>query len=214
MPSEEKANKLLQLGIELAKAGEMDEALKLFGEALDIVPGNPVVNYNCGLAQQQAGSIEAAVIAYRAAIEVLPEFTEARINLSCALKLYWRFSEALEAAERAIQLEAQVNRTSAAKDNIANANTFSLSQDGFLQNVQTALERMSELSLVAQDATKSDTDRSNYAVEFSQLQNYISDIGTKKYNGTTLFASSGQVVTIDSDAALCFCVNTVSLDKT
>ncbi len=73
---------------------------------------------------------------------------------------------------------------------------------------------MSELSLVAQDATKSDTDRSNYAVEFSQLQNYISDIGAKKYNGTTLFASSGQVVTIDSDAALCFCVNTVSLDKT
>ena len=64
MPSEEKANKLLQLGIELAKAGEMDEALKLFGEALDIVPGNPVVNYNCGLAQQQAGSIEAAVIAW------------------------------------------------------------------------------------------------------------------------------------------------------
>ena len=73
---------------------------------------------------------------------------------------------------------------------------------------------MSELSVVAQDATKSDKDRSNYAVEFSQLQNYISDIGTKKYNGTTLFASSGQVVTIDSDAALCFCVNTVSLDKT
>ena len=107
MPSEEKANKLLQLGIELAKAGEVDEALKLFGEALDIVPGNPVVNYNCGLAQQQAGSIEAAVIAYRAAIKVLPEFTEARINLSYALKLLGRFSEALEAAERAIQLDGQ-----------------------------------------------------------------------------------------------------------
>ena len=57
----------------------------------------------CGLAQQQAGSIEAAVIAYRAAIKVLPEFTEARINLSYALKLLWGFSEALEAAERAIQ---------------------------------------------------------------------------------------------------------------
>jgi len=35
VPSEEKANKLLQLGIELAKAGEVDEALKLFGEALE-----------------------------------------------------------------------------------------------------------------------------------------------------------------------------------
>jgi len=101
----------------------------------------------------------------------------------------------------ALKLDAQVNRTSAARDNIGNANSFSLSQDGFLQNVQTALERMSELTVVAQDVTKSNTDRSNYAVEFSQLQNYISDIGTKKYNGATLFASSGQAVTIDSDAS-------------
>ena len=36
VPSEEKADKLLQLGIELAKAGGgVDEALKLFGEALE-----------------------------------------------------------------------------------------------------------------------------------------------------------------------------------
>ena len=110
----------------------------------------------------------------------------------------------------ALKLDAQVNRTSAAKNNIANADSFSLSQDGFLQNVQTALERMSELSVVAQDVTKSNTDRSNYAVEFSQLQNYISDIGTKTYNGTALFASSGQAVTIDSDASK-FTMNAVDM---
>ena len=113
----------------------------------------------------------------------------------------------------ALKLDAQVNRTSAAKNNIANANSFSLSQDGFLQNVQTALERMSELSVVAQDVTKSNTDRSNYAVEFSQLQNYISDIGTKTYNGTALFASSGQAVTIDGDAAK-FTMQAVDLTST
>ena len=113
----------------------------------------------------------------------------------------------------ALKLDAQVNRTSAAKNNIANANSFSLSQDGFLQNVQTALERMSELSVVAQDVTKSNTDRSNYAVEFSQLQNYISDIGTKTYNGTALFASSGQAVTIDSDASK-FTMQEVNLTST
>ena len=113
----------------------------------------------------------------------------------------------------ALKLDAQVNRTSAARDNIGNANSFSLSQDGFLQNVQTALERMSELSVVAQDVSKSNTDRSNYAVEFSQLQNYISDIGTKKYNGTALFASSGQTVTIDSDASK-FTMQAVDLAST
>jgi hypothetical protein len=35
VPSEEKTDKLLQLGIELPKAGGVDEALKLFGEALE-----------------------------------------------------------------------------------------------------------------------------------------------------------------------------------
>jgi flagellin len=111
------------------------------------------------------------------------------------------------------KLDAKISRTSAARDNIGNANSLSLSQDGFLQNVQTALERMSELSVVAQDVTKSNTDRSNYAVEFSQLQNYISDIGLKKYSGVTLFAGSGEAVTIDGDAAK-FTMNAVDLTST
>ncbi len=110
----------------------------------------------------------------------------------------------------AMKLDAQVNRASAAKDNVANANSFSQSQRGFLQKVQIALERMSELSIIAQDVTKSNTDRSNYSIEFSQLQNYISDIGTKKYSGATLFASSGEAVTIDSDA-LKFTMNAVDM---
>ena len=109
-----------------------------------------------------------------------------------------------------MKLDAQVNRASAAKDNVANANSFSKSQDGFLQKVQIVLDRMSELSVIAQDVTKSTTDRSNYGIEFSQLQNYISHIGMKKYNGATLFASSGEVVTIDSDA-LKFTMNAVDM---
>ena len=100
-----------------------------------------------------------------------------------------------------IRLEAQINRNNAVRANLGNAVSYVQTQDGFLQKVQKALDRMSELSVLSQDVTKSNTDRSNYTVEFEQLQNYISDIGTKKFNGTTLFASTGQAVTIDSDAA-------------
>ncbi|MFL3665026.1 MAG: hypothetical protein ACJ06V_00425 [Verrucomicrobiota bacterium] len=57
---------------------------------------------------------------------------------------------------------------------------------------------MSELTLLAQDITKTDTDRSNYSVEFTQFQNYISDIGTKDFNSVSLFASAGNEVKIDS----------------
>jgi len=66
--------------------------------------------------------------------------------------------------------------------------------------VQKSLDRMSELSLLAQDATKTDSDLSNYSAEFSQLQNYISNISSKTFNGVSLFASTGLAITIDSDA--------------
>jgi flagellin len=69
---------------------------------------------------------------------------------------------------------------------------------------------MSELSVLSQDITKTITDRSNYSVEFNQLQNYISDIGSKGFNGVTLFASAGTAVTIDSDASK-FTMNAIDM---
>ena len=109
-----------------------------------------------------------------------------------------------------IRFEAQMNRNSAVRANLGNATSFSQTQDGFLQKVQVALDRMSELSVLSQDVTKTNTDRSNYSVEFSQLQNYISDIGTKSFNGVTLFATDGQAVTIDADASK-FTMNAVDM---
>ena len=109
-----------------------------------------------------------------------------------------------------IRFEAQMNRNNAVRANLGNATSFSQTQDGFLQKVQVALDRMSELSVLSQDVTKTNTDRSNYSVEFTQLQNYISDIGTKNFNGVTLFASSGEAVTIDSDASK-FTMNAIDM---
>jgi flagellin len=109
-----------------------------------------------------------------------------------------------------IRFEAQMNRNSAVRANLGNATSFSQTQDGFLQKVQVALDRMSELSVLSQDVTKTNTDRSNYSVEFTQLQNYISDIGKKSFNGVTLFATSGEAVTIDSDASK-FTMNAIDM---
>jgi len=100
-----------------------------------------------------------------------------------------------------MKLDAQINRNTAVRSNLGNAVSFVQTQDGFLQKVQASLDRMSELSVLSQDVTKSNTDRSNYSVEFTQLQSYISDIGTKSFNAVTLFGSSTNSVTIDSDAA-------------
>ena len=111
---------------------------------------------------------------------------------------------------QSIRFEAQIHRNNAVRANVGNAVSFVQTQDGFLQKVQSALDRMSELSVLSQDITKTNTDRSNYSVEFTQLQNYISDIGGKDFNGVTLFATVGQSVTIDSDAAV-FSMNAIDM---
>src|SRR5206468_5786406 len=61
-----------------------------------------------------------------------------------------------------MRFDAQINRTTAAKNNVANGISFSQTQDGFLQKVGKALDRMSELSILAQDVTKTDADRTLY----------------------------------------------------
>ena len=114
---------------------------------------------------------------------------------------------------QSIRFEAQIHRNNAVRANVGNAVSFVQTQDGFLQKVQSALDRMSELSVLSQDITKTNTDRSNYSVEFTQLQNYISDIGGKNFNGVTLFATAGQTVTIDSDAAT-FSMNAIDMTST
>jgi flagellin len=100
------------------------------------------------------------------------------------------------------RFDAQINRIGAASSNVGNAVSFSQTQDGFLQKVGTALNRMSELAVLAQDATKTSTDDALYNAEFSKLASYINDLATKDFNGVSLFdaTNSALAVTTDADA--------------
>jgi len=53
---------------------------------------------------------------------------------------------------------------------------------------------------LAQDETKTDTDRTLYNKEFQTLDDYIVDIAKKDFNGVSLFSGNGLNVTTDSDA--------------
>ena len=99
-----------------------------------------------------------------------------------------------------MKFDAQTNRISAASDNVSNAISYTQTQDGFLQQVGNALDRMSELAVSAQDVTKTDTDRSLYNAEYTQLAQYITSTASKDFNGVSLFDSATKGVTIDSDA--------------
>ena len=97
------------------------------------------------------------------------------------------------------RFDAQINRTQAAADGVANATSFQQTQDGFLSKVGDALNRMSELSTLSLDSTKSDSDRSLYNAEFSKLSSYVTDLGTKDFNGVSLFNGQSLNVVTDSD---------------
>jgi flagellin len=112
-----------------------------------------------------------------------------------------------------MRFDAQVNRVIAANSNVGNAISYSQTQDGFLQKTAKALDRMSELSVLAQDVTKTGSDLSLYDQEFNTLAGYIKDIGTKEVNGVSLFSGQALSVTTDADptAANKFSMQGISL---
>jgi flagellin len=99
-----------------------------------------------------------------------------------------------------MRFDAQINRITAANSNVSNAISFNQTQDGFLKKVSDGLNRMSELTILAQDVTKSDADRGLYNQEFQTLASYITDLASKDFNGVTLFDGATLNVATDSDA--------------
>ena len=99
-----------------------------------------------------------------------------------------------------MKLNAQLARINAATNNVGNAVSFSQTQDGYVEKVNDAFSRMSELSVLAQDVTKTTADRALYQQEFHALGSYINNVSTKDFNGVSLFNGATLNVTTDSEA--------------
>ncbi len=112
-----------------------------------------------------------------------------------------------------MKLTAQMSRVDAANNNVGNAISFNQTQDGYLQKVSDALNRMSELAVLSQDVTKTTDDRALYNQEFTTLAGYIKDVGTKNFNGVALFDGASLAVTTDSDAGT-FTMASINLGST
>lgn len=97
------------------------------------------------------------------------------------------------------RLDAQVQRLASANSNVGNAVSFTQTQDGYLKRIGNALNRMSQLAMMAQDVTKSDADRGLYDAEFQELSDFIKSASGKEFNGVPLFSATNLDVTIDSE---------------
>jgi flagellin len=100
-----------------------------------------------------------------------------------------------------MSLVAQEGENTAASNNIADALSFNQTQDGYIQQVTSALDRMSELAVQAQDVTKSSADVQLYQNEFNSLASYVNSVASENFNGVSLFAGGSLSVTVDATGA-------------
>jgi flagellin len=99
------------------------------------------------------------------------------------------------------RFDAQINRVNAVSTNVSNAISFSQTQDGYLKKIAKALDRMSELSVMAQDVTKGAADIALYQTEFAAQAAFINDMAIKEFNGVGLLDATDRDVTVDSEGA-------------
>jgi flagellin len=109
-----------------------------------------------------------------------------------------------------ITLNAEIGQNTAANNNVSNAVSLLQTQDGYLQQVGSALDQMATLAVESQDVTKTDSERADYQKEFSTLAGYITDTGTKDFNGVSLFSGATLNVTTDG-AGTTFAMSTADL---
>jgi flagellin len=90
-----------------------------------------------------------------------------------------------------MKLSAAAKRSGAAAINIGNSASYLQTQDGVLKVTGKVLERMSELKTLYNDPTKNTTDLANYDSEFTSLQAQLTSLTAEKFNGVTLFGTTG-----------------------
>ena len=90
-----------------------------------------------------------------------------------------------------MKLNAQLSRISGVRSNIQNAISFLEVQDGALDTAQKIMNRMIELKgLSTQDPIKNAQEIDSYNDEFIDLQQQLHGLGTQKFNGVSLFATT------------------------
>ncbi|NCC51859.1 MAG: hypothetical protein EOM20_11660 [Spartobacteria bacterium] len=105
------------------------------------------------------------------------------------------------------RLRTQYRNSAAAASNVENKINYLQTADSWLQKVHDILGRMAELSVMANDGTKSQIDRDNLQVEFAQMQKEIQRItsgatAAAKFNGLYLFRGGSGVPTMTGDGVV------------
>lgn len=97
---------LFQEGVTASRAGQFDEAVAKFEEALELAPDCFDCHYNIGYARGEQKRYDEAEAAYRKALAAKPDFAQAYVGLAAVYNAQRRFEDAKAAAAEAARLSA------------------------------------------------------------------------------------------------------------
>jgi tetratricopeptide (TPR) repeat protein len=91
-------------GVQALKSGDLDTAEKVFSDALRHGVKHPLVFHNLGVIAQQRGLHHQAIVRFREAILLQPDFGPTRLLLGSSLLVVGKNSEAIHELRRAVSL--------------------------------------------------------------------------------------------------------------
>lgn len=94
------------LGIILVDTEQYIESLCINKTALKLLPDDPEIPYNIGIAFQLLGMLRAASICYGRAIDMKPDYLEAHNNLGTVLQKQGNFAEGIACYETALSIKS------------------------------------------------------------------------------------------------------------
>jgi flagellin len=100
-----------------------------------------------------------------------------------------------------MKLSASIRRTEATQANVGNAIALLQTQDGVLKSADKIVSRISELTQLATDVTKSTDDLALYQTEVDQLIEQLDLMVGEKFNGVSLFGTSSLTVVTSHDGS-------------
>jgi len=98
------------LGIVLAGRGNLDDAIKQYGIALEINPGYAKAYYGLGNALVQKGDSGAAIYNYSKALEINPNYVEAYYNKSRILLNQGKIGDAIDNYQKALIINSELTQ--------------------------------------------------------------------------------------------------------
>ena len=95
----------LDFGADLAKRGNMEEAIAHYRKALEINPKNAQAHFNLGNSLCKKGSMDEAVTQYQTALEINPHYAQACNNLGTLFFQKGRLQDAITQFQKALEIQ-------------------------------------------------------------------------------------------------------------